>query len=52
MQLGLPSRDYFLHLESEKDLAAYHNYMVDVAGAEFNTRNGLKDTWKTALDSI
>ena len=31
MQLGLPSRDYFLHLESEKDLAAYHNYMVDVA---------------------
>ena len=31
MQLGLPSRDYFLHLESEKDLEAYHSYMTDVA---------------------
>ena len=31
MQLGLPSRDYFLHLESEKDLEAYHLYMTDVA---------------------
>ena len=31
MQLGLPSRDYFLYLESEKDLEAYHNYMTDVA---------------------
>ena len=31
MQLGLPSRDYFLHIESEKDLEAYHLYMTDVA---------------------
>jgi len=31
MALGLPSRDYFLHLESEKDLEAYHAYMTDVA---------------------
>ena len=37
MQLGLPSRDYFLHDLSEKDLEAYHQYMTDVAvilGAE------------------
>ena len=37
MQLGLPSRDYFLHQESQKDLEAYHRYMTDVAvilGAE------------------
>ena len=31
MPLGLPSRDYFLHEESEKDLEAYHLYMTDVA---------------------
>ena len=31
MQLGLPSRDYFLHPESDKDLEAYHQYMTDVA---------------------
>ena len=31
MQLGLPSRDYFLHLESAKDLEAYHTYMTEVA---------------------
>lgn len=31
MQLGLPSRDYFLHLDSYRDLAAYHQYMTDVA---------------------
>ncbi len=31
MPLGLPSRDYFLHMESEKDLEAYHLYMTDVA---------------------
>ncbi len=31
MPLGLPSRDYFLHSESEKDLEAYHLYMTDVA---------------------
>ncbi len=31
MPLGLPSRDYFLHKESEKDLEAYHLYMTDVA---------------------
>lgn len=31
MQLGLPSRDYFLHNESSRDLAAYHRYMTDVA---------------------
>jgi len=24
MQLGLPSRDYFLHIESKRDLEAYH----------------------------
>ena len=31
MQLGLPSRDYFLHPDSDRDLEAYHNYMTDVA---------------------
>ena len=31
MPLGLPSRDYFLHLESVRDLEAYHEYMTDVA---------------------
>ena len=31
MQLGLPSRDYFIYEESERDLEAYHNYMTDVA---------------------
>ena len=31
MQLGLPSRDYFLHPDSDRDLGAYHNYMTDVA---------------------
>ena len=29
--LGLPSRDYFLQKESEKDLEAYQKYMTDVA---------------------
>ncbi len=46
MQLGLPSRDYFLHLESEKDLQAYHTYMTDVAvllGA--NRTTATKDLW-------
>ena len=31
MPLGLPSRDYFLHEDSQGDLEAYHNYMTDVA---------------------
>ena len=31
MQLGLPSREYFLHKDSDRDLEAYHNYMTDVA---------------------
>ena len=31
MQLGLPSRDYFLHSESQEALQAYHAYMTDVA---------------------
>ena len=31
MQLGLPSRDYFLQLESDEALSAYHNYMTSVA---------------------
>ncbi len=29
MQLGLPSRDYFLNVS--KEIEAYHKYMVDVA---------------------
>lgn len=47
MQLGLPSRDYFLHQESERDLEAYHTYMTDVAvllGAERET--AVKDAWE------
>ena len=31
MQLGLPSRDYFLQLLSDDALAAYHAYMTEVA---------------------
>ena len=29
-QLGLPSRDYFLKPESQRNLKAYHNYMTEV----------------------
>ena len=29
-QLGLPSRDYFLKPESQRNLNAYHNYMTEV----------------------
>ena len=29
-QLGLPSRDYFLQPESQRNLAAYHSYMTEV----------------------
>ncbi len=46
MPLGLPSRDYFLHEESEKDLEAYHLYMTDVAellGA--NRSNAYHQLW-------
>lgn len=31
MQLGLPSRDYFLDEESDRDLTAYHHYMTEVS---------------------
>lgn len=31
MQLGLPSRDYYLKQSSEGDLEAYHKYMTNVA---------------------
>lgn len=31
MQLGLPSRDYYLKLISEGDLKAYHIYMTNIA---------------------
>ena len=47
MQLGLPSRDYFLHLESEKDLEAYHQYMTDVATLLGANRTDAEDQlWK------
>ena len=29
--LGLPSRDYYLHAESQRDLQVYFEYMTDVA---------------------
>ena len=29
--LGLPSRDYYLHPESQRDLQVYFEYMTDVA---------------------
>jgi len=47
MALGLPSRDYFLHPDSEKDLEAYHSYMTDVAellGA--NRSRAADELWK------
>lgn len=31
MQLGLPSRDYYLKGSSEGDLQAYHKYMTNIA---------------------
>ena len=31
LQLGLPSRDYFLDAESDRDLNAYHTYMTEVS---------------------
>ncbi|XP_066590529.1 neprilysin-1-like [Prorops nasuta] len=31
MQLGLPSRDYYLKKNSEAELVAYHHYMINVA---------------------
>ena len=31
LQLGLPSRDYFLDDQSDRDLMAYHQYMTEVS---------------------
>lgn len=31
MQLGLPSRDYYLKSSSEGDMNAYHKYMTNIA---------------------
>ena len=47
LTLGLPSRDYFLYDESQRDLEAYHQYMTDVAvilGAE--RRDAEKQLWE------
>jgi len=47
LQLGLPSRDYFLDEQSDRDLVAYHNYMTDVShllGA--NESHAAEELWK------
>ena len=31
MQLGLPSRDFYLKAISDGDMAAYHKYMTNIA---------------------
>ena len=47
LQLGLPSRDYFLDEESDRDLTAYHNYMTEVShllGA--NESHAAEELWE------
>ena len=45
LQLGLPSRDYFLDAESDRDLNAYHTYMTEVSHLLGKAVNN-KDTYK------
>ena len=47
LQLGLPSRDYFLDDQSGRDLKAYHTYMTEVShllGA--NESYAANELWK------
>ena len=47
LQLGLPSRDYFLDERSNQELMAYHQYMTEVShllGA--NESHAYEELWK------
>lgn len=49
MQLGLPSRDYYLKSSSARDLKAYHRYMIEVAVLLGADRRYASDEMKKVL---
>lgn len=50
MQLGLPSRDYYLKSSSEGDMEAYHKYMTNVAVLLGANKTTASDELKLVVD--